>query len=109
MEVLRQRLQKIIEKLQVEHKKKRIQEIETESTQPNFWQDHQTAGKKMKELSGLQKELDEIDFLQELILNSILSDKRINLAQLKSRILFRCSLKQSFNLLLKIHLSTVSG
>lgn len=67
MEEIRQRVQKLLEKLNIEGKRKKAREIEAESASPSFWQDHQTASKKMKELSDLQREVEEAENLQELI------------------------------------------
>lgn len=64
MNNLNTRLSEIIKKLNVDAKRKRIEDITRESGEPSFWADHETAGKKMQELSGLQKEVDEIDMLQ---------------------------------------------
>jgi peptide chain release factor 2 len=64
MNDLQTRIQKLVEKVQVEEKRKRIRELEAESTHPEFWQQHQEAAKKMKELSDVQKELEEIELLQ---------------------------------------------
>lgn len=67
MDDLKTRAEKIIEKLDLGSKKKRIRELEIESSSTNFWQDHITASQKMKELSGLQKEVEEADMLQLMI------------------------------------------
>lgn len=67
MDQLKERVSKLIEGFNIEEKRKRIRDIEAESVKPDFWQDHQTAGKKMKELSDLQKELEEIEMLQMLV------------------------------------------
>lgn len=67
MEELKERVKKLIESLNIDEKRKKIREIEAESTHPTFWQDHQAAAKKMKELSDLQKELEEIEILQMLL------------------------------------------
>src|SRR5579885_1083671 len=64
MEDIKSRVEKLITKVDVEQKRKRIRALEAESTHPAFWQDHQTAAKKMKELSDLQKEVEEIELLQ---------------------------------------------
>lgn len=58
------RVQKLVTKVNPDEKKKRIRELEVESMKPGFWDDHQTAAKKMKELSGLQKDVEEIELLQ---------------------------------------------
>jgi peptide chain release factor 2 len=64
MENLKERVEKLVEKVNVDEKRKRIRELEVESTDVNFWQDHKTAGEKMKEMSTLQKEVEEIELLQ---------------------------------------------
>jgi len=55
MEELNGRIKKVIEKFDIEEKRKKVREIEAESTHPDFWKDHQNASAKMKELSKLQK------------------------------------------------------
>jgi peptide chain release factor 2 len=64
MDDIKDRSEKLIEKLDLPRKKTRIAELQKESEDSNFWQDHQTAGEKMKELSNLQKEIEEIELLQ---------------------------------------------
>lgn len=63
MDDLKIRIHKLTEKLNLPDKKKRIEELQKESEDPSFWQDHKTAGEKMKELSTLQKEIEEIELL----------------------------------------------
>jgi len=67
MEDLSHRAKKIIEALSIPDKQKRIRELELESSRPSFWQDHQGASGKMKEMSGLQKEVEEAEMLQLMI------------------------------------------
>lgn len=67
MDELKDRINRLIESLDIEEKRKKIREIEAESSKSSFWHDHQNASKKMKELSILQKELEEIEELQKLI------------------------------------------
>jgi len=64
MEDLKTRIEKLVEKVDITSKKKRIRELELESGDSGFWNDHQTAAKKMKELSDLQKEVEEVELLQ---------------------------------------------
>lgn len=70
MEEIKERINNLLEKLKVEEKRKRIREIEAESIHPSFWQDHRNASGKMKELSVLQKEVEEAEELQTLISNA---------------------------------------
>lgn len=64
MDDLKTRINKLIAVVGVDEKRKKIRELEAESTHGDFWHDHQNAAKKMKELSDLQKEVEEIDLLQ---------------------------------------------
>lgn len=67
MDELKQRYNKLLEKLDLEEKRKQIRLLEAESMKPDFWQDHKTAGEKMKELSILQKEIEEMELLGLMI------------------------------------------
>lgn len=67
MDSLKERAKKILEKLDIEKKKREIREIEVQSASPNFWQDHKTAASKMKTLSNLQTEIKKAEKLEELI------------------------------------------
>ncbi|HLD01748.1 MAG TPA: peptide chain release factor 2 [Patescibacteria group bacterium] len=64
MEDIKNRYQKLLEKVRVNEKKLKIAAIEKESGDSAFWQDHQAASKKMKELSIMKKEVDDIELLQ---------------------------------------------
>ena len=46
MEELKTRVQKLVDKVNIDEKKKRIRELEVESMKAGFWNDHQTAAKK---------------------------------------------------------------
>lgn len=67
MDEIRKRAENLLEKLNIEEKRKRIKELEEESAGSSFWQDPKTASLKMKELSNLQKEISEIEKLKQLI------------------------------------------
>ncbi|HSX40836.1 MAG TPA: peptide chain release factor 2 [Candidatus Saccharimonadales bacterium] len=67
MEELKERLKKLLEKVDVDVKHRQIRELEAGSMKPDFWKDHQTASRKMKEMSDLQKELTDIERLQSLV------------------------------------------
>ncbi len=64
MDDLHTRSTKLIEKINADEKRKRIRELEAESMKPGFWDDHQTAATKMKEMSSLQKEVEEVELLE---------------------------------------------
>jgi len=67
MEELKERVVKLLEKLDIDKKGQKIRELEAEATRPSFWQDHQLAAVKMKEISTLQKEIADSGKLSELI------------------------------------------
>ncbi len=67
MEELKERIQKVIEKFNLDEKKKKIQELEAEILVPDFWKDHQSASSKMKKLSKLQKEVLDIEKLSKAL------------------------------------------
>ena len=66
MEDLKPRIEKVIEKFNIDEKRQKIREIEAESTHPDFWKDHKNATSKMKALSTLQNEVAKIEKLSEL-------------------------------------------
>lgn len=63
-EEIKEKVQKLIAKLQPSKKKEQIKALSQESIQPGFWDDPQKAGEKMKELAALQKEVDELEMLE---------------------------------------------
>ncbi|MBI2028281.1 MAG: peptide chain release factor 2 [Candidatus Levybacteria bacterium] len=67
MEELKDRVDKLLEKFDIDKKKQEIRAIEAESLKPNFWQDHKNASTKMKELSDLQSEVSKAQELQSLV------------------------------------------
>jgi peptide chain release factor 2 len=60
MDTIKERYNKLLQKLDLDEKKRRIKELEGEAVMPDFWKDHQAAGEKMKEMASLQKEIDEM-------------------------------------------------
>lgn len=76
MEELKQRVNKLLAKFDADKKRQEIRLIEVESLKPNFWQDHQHAAAKMKEMSDLQNEIAKAEELQQLII-----DKKFEKAQ----------------------------
>ncbi len=64
---LQLRLEKIKVKLNPEDRARQIRELETKSSQADFWSDQMAAQSAMKRLSALQKEEDEINQLTEEI------------------------------------------
>lgn len=67
MEEVKNKAELLLEKINLDGKRKEIREIEAQSTHPDFWKDSQTASEKMKTMARLQKELEEGESLQTLI------------------------------------------
>jgi peptide chain release factor 2 len=88
MDDLKTRAERIIEKLNVTVKRKRIRELEVESSDASFWQDHKAASIKMKELSVLQKEVEEADMLQLLLDEGQLEDAQAIINKLEMLLYF---------------------
>lgn len=64
MDTISERVRKLLEKINISEKKVKIATLQAESMDASFWQDHQAAGMKMKELSDLQKEVEELELLE---------------------------------------------
>ncbi|HUQ84818.1 MAG TPA: peptide chain release factor 2 [Candidatus Limnocylindrales bacterium] len=67
MDSIKDKVEKLVEKVEVESKRQKIKELEVMSMKPDLWQDHQKAASIMKDLSDLQKELEEIELLELLV------------------------------------------
>jgi len=67
MNDVKERVSKLLEKLQIDEKRKQIREYEAQSMHSDFWKDHQHAATVMKKMSDLQKEVQEAQELEELI------------------------------------------
>lgn len=64
MDELKQRVADILKQLNIEETKKRIESLGQEASDPTFWQDQKKATTKMRELSSLQKEIEEAEMLE---------------------------------------------
>lgn len=67
MDDIKERAQIIVEKVDVEEKKRKILEIEAVATDPEFWKDNIKATKVMRELASLQKEIEDVDKIRKLL------------------------------------------
>lgn len=84
MNDLIERAKILLSKIDIEQKKVRIREIEAESISPDFWKDTQSASVKMKEMAGLQKEIEDAEKLKQYIdsnnttgLSSLISEMEV--------------------------------
>lgn len=64
MKELKERLQNLVEKLNLEKKRKRLRELEIEASQPELWQKPQEGQRVMKELAALQKEIEAVEMME---------------------------------------------
>lgn len=69
MDQVKERAKKLIEKFDRQGKRDRIKNLEAEASNPSFWKDREAASAKMKNLAQLQKDLQKIEDLQNLIEN----------------------------------------
>jgi len=67
MDEIKDRANKLLANFNPDKKRQEIRLIEAESLKPNFWQDHQKAASKMKEMSTLQAEIAKAEELKNLI------------------------------------------
>ncbi|MBI4091910.1 MAG: peptide chain release factor 2 [Candidatus Levybacteria bacterium] len=84
MSDLIERAKIMLEKLDIEEKKARIRTIEAKSSDPDFWKDTQSASISMKEMAGLQKEIEDAEKLKQYIdsnnitgLSSLISEMEV--------------------------------
>lgn len=66
-EELKTRALAILQKLDAEGKRATVKELELESASPEFWQQHEQAGKVMKRIANLQKQIEEAEMLELMI------------------------------------------
>lgn len=66
-EAIQTRAQELLEKLNLDEKRKTVRELEAESMRPGFWSDSQAAAKKMQKMAAIQKEIDEGEMFGLLI------------------------------------------
>ncbi len=83
---LKNRIEILKQKLNPDELKKKIEQIEIESAQSNFWQDHERASAKMKEMAAWQKEIEEIEVLEELLAKGeeVQLTKKLNELEIKT-------------------------
>jgi peptide chain release factor 2 len=70
MDEIKDRVNNLLAKFDLNSKKREIALIELESLKPDFWQDHKNAAVKMKEMSDLQAEILKTEELQKFAADS---------------------------------------
>jgi len=102
MDKLKDRVNKLLEKININSKGQKAREIEAESSKPNFWSDHEVASSKMKELAEIQKEIEEGKLLQELVSNGQYEEAEKLLGKLE-RLLYLSGSYDESSAILSIH------
>lgn len=102
MEDIRQRAEKLLEKVNLPDKKKRVLELQKETEDPVFWQDHRVAGEKMKELTSLQREVEELEFLELLLSEGEVQEAEKRLKRLETLLYFTSPYDEN-NAIVAIH------
>ncbi len=95
MDELKEQANKLLKTIDIEDKKQKIHALQQMSLDPDFWNDHQAAAEKMKELSDLQKELEELEMLELLLEEGEEKEARILLAKLETMMFFNSSYDES--------------
>lgn len=71
---LKERIDKILSKINIAEKEYKVKELEAESLAPDFWKDSESAAKKMKQMASLQTEINKAKNLQTLFENQKFED-----------------------------------
>ncbi len=98
----KERINRVLSKMDLESKSNEIKQIEKESSETNFWQDHQAASKKMKQLAKLQKEVEDAEYLRLCIEQGDNKEALVLLNELE-KVLYFSSQYDKHNALLSIH------
>lgn len=80
---LKKRVENLKGKLDLDQLKKEIEALEAESGRPGFWQDQQAASAKMQKLASFQKEIEEVESLNQLLKEGKEAELEKKLAQLE--------------------------
>jgi peptide chain release factor 2 len=96
------RAHKLLEKLHVDDMRLQVKQLEEESLRPGFWDDSQAAALKMKELSDLQKDIEEADMLQLLVEEKEYEEAEVLLKKMEM-LLFFSGPYDSGNAIFSIH------
>ncbi|HYM64863.1 MAG TPA: peptide chain release factor 2 [Candidatus Sulfotelmatobacter sp.] len=96
MDELKERIKKILEKFDIEEKRKRVRELEAESIRPDFWKDQKSASSKMKTLSVLSEEISKAENLKDLVDNGKYQDAEKLLNEFEKYLYFNGTYDKGF-------------
>jgi len=83
MDEIKKRINNLLEKFDLESKKKQVKLMEKEASSPDFWKDNKKAAEKMKELANLQTEIADAENLTSLLKEKKYSEAEKLLDQLE--------------------------
>jgi len=99
---IEERAKKILEKSNLDNKKRLIKEIEGESLDTDFWKDSQNATSKMKELAKLQEEVADLEELKNFTQNKDFEKAKTLIEKLEVLLFFSGPYDQG-NAIVSIH------
>ena len=99
---IEERAKKILEKSNLDNKKRLIKEIEGESLDPDFWKDQKNATSKMKELAKLQEEAADLEALKNFAQNKDFEKAKALIEKLEILLFFSRQYDQG-NAIVSIH------
>ena len=99
---IEERAKKILEKSNLDNKKRLIKEIEGESLDPDFWKDQKNATSKMKELAKLQEEAADLEALKNFAQNKDFKKAKALIEKLEILLFFSRQYDQG-NAIVSIH------
>jgi peptide chain release factor 2 len=67
MDQIKDRAEKVLQKIDIASKENELKLIESKSSDPDFWKDPQNAASEMKKMASLQKEIDSAKELKSLV------------------------------------------
>lgn len=88
MDELKNRVNAVMGKIDITSKENKLKEIEAESMMPDFWKDPQRATEKMKKMASIQKEIEFVEQIQELIESGDLEEAEKLLDQIETLLYF---------------------
>lgn len=71
LKTLNKQLESLLEKLNLDEKRKHLRELEAQSAKVNFWQDNENARSVMQEIDAIREELSSVESLQTQIEESL--------------------------------------
>lgn len=102
MEDLKQRIERVVERINISEKENKLRDIEAESLAPDFWKEPQRATEKMKEMASIQKDIESAKKLQELFDIGKFDDVEVLLEEMETLLYFSGDYDKS-SALISIH------